>query len=152
MKVRKSLLMLLFTLGVSAIGGYLSARVILDFINEGLSLPSGKEFSQLPDFQIVEFRMDEKAFDYVSYLYIPPKVVIKKEERESTVEAKKEEKPPSYKVTFTYVGAVRSFAIIDGRLFREGDMVSENERIIKIKRDGVLLSGKWGERWIKILE
>ena len=152
MKVRKSLLMVLFPVAVGAISGYLTSGAILDLINKGLSLPSGKEFVQLPDFQIVEFRMDEKAFEYVSYLYIPPKVVKRKEERESPVEAKEEEKPPSYKVTFTYVGAVRSFAIIDGRLFKEGDMVSENEKIVKIKRDGVLLSGKWGERWIKILE
>ncbi len=152
MKVRKSLLMIVIPIAIGAIGGYLTSRAILNLINEGLSLPSGKEFLQLPDFQLVEFRMDEKAFEYVSYLYIPPKVVRKKEERERSVEAKKEEKPPSYKVTFTYVGAVRSFAIIDGRLFREGDMVSENERIIKINRDGVLLSGKRGERWIKILE
>ena len=152
MKIRKSFLMLLIPVAIGAIGGYLTARAILKLINEGLSLPSGKEFLQLPDFQIVEFRMDEKAFEYVSYLYIPPKVVKRKEERESPVDAKEEQKPPQYRVTFTFVGAVRSFAIIDGRLFREGDMVSENEKIVKIKRDGVLLSGKWGERWIKILE
>jgi len=152
MKIRKSLLLTAIPLIIGAGGGYITSGAILDLINKGLSLPSGKEFTQLPDFQIVEFMTDEKAFDYVSYLYIPPKVVEKVEERAGTDEKKQEEQPPSYRVTFTYVGALRSFAIIDGKLFREGDMVSENEKIVKINRDGVLLSGKWGERWIKILE
>ena len=152
MKPNKSLLLLLLPLVLGGIGGYITAGLVLDLVNRIVSLPSGKDFAQLPDFQFVDYTMDSRAFDYVGYLYIPLPRVIVKEEKEIEPIEEKQEKPPPYRVSFTFVGAIRSFAIIDGRLFKEGDMVSKDEKIVKIMRDGVLLSGKWGRRWLRILE
>ncbi len=89
----------------------------------------------------------------ISYLYIhsPPPVTTAETVPEN-VPQEPPEKPPQYRVIFTYVGLIKSYAIINGRLLKEGDKVSNVERIIKIKKDGVLLSGKWGKRWIKVIE
>ncbi len=59
--------------------------------------------------------------------------------------------PPFYKVSFIYIGTNR-YTIINGKLYSEGDRISPEERIIKISKEGVLLKGKWGERWIKFYD
>ncbi|WP_457627668.1 hypothetical protein [Persephonella sp.] len=61
------------------------------------------------------------------------------------------EPPPAYRISFIYIGN-GSYAIINGRLYKEGDRISPDEKIIKISPDGVLLRGKWGDRWIKFSE
>ena len=89
----------------------------------------------------------------ISYLYIhSPPPANTAETVPEDVPKEQPEKPPQYRVIFTYVGLIKSYAIINGRLLKEGDKVSNVERIIKIKKDGVLLSGKWGKRWIKVIE
>ncbi len=64
--------------------------------------------------------------------------------------AQKKESPPQYKISFIYIGKDR-YVIINGKLLKEGENISRDEKIIKIYRDGVLLKGKWGERWIRFL-
>ncbi|MDQ7056696.1 MAG: hypothetical protein Q9M89_09710 [Persephonella sp.] len=67
-----------------------------------------------------------------------------------TKTAQEMEKPPQYTISFIYIGKGR-YVIINGKLLKEGENISKNEKIIKIYRDGVLLKGKWGERWIRFL-
>ncbi|MBK3331624.1 hypothetical protein GWK41_00925 [Persephonella atlantica] len=72
---------------------------------------------------------------------------------EITVKTKtvqEEEKPPRYLISFIYIGKSR-YVIINGKLLKEGENVSKDEKIVKIYTDGVLLKGKWGERWIRFL-
>ncbi|MDQ7039207.1 MAG: hypothetical protein Q9N26_08480 [Aquificota bacterium] len=110
---------------------------------------AGKERVSLPDLQVKEARVKKDVIESLSYLEI------RKPGRLEAVSPREEgvpERPPSYRVTFTYVGVRRNYAIINGLLFREGDHISPHERIVKITREGVLLSGRWGERWLKVLE
>ena len=53
------------------------------------------------------------------------------------------------KVTFIMVTPRKKMAIIDGRMVREGDLM-ENHRVIKIYKDRVLLTGKGGEKWLRL--
>ncbi|WP_293446076.1 hypothetical protein [Persephonella sp.] len=62
-----------------------------------------------------------------------------------------EQPPPFYKISFIYIGKSR-YTIINGKLYTEGDKVSPEERIVRISKEGVLLKGKWGERWIKFYD
>ena len=62
------------------------------------------------------------------------------------------EPPPNYKLSFVYVGRSKKFAVINGKLYKEGDLLPSEERILKIRKDSILLTGKWGERWIKLLD
>ena len=68
--------------------------------------------------------------------------------QEITSDKKIKEPPPEYKVNFIYIGINKKFVMINGKLFRENDRISKDERIIKIEKDRILLKGKWGERWI----
>ncbi|NPA58428.1 MAG: hypothetical protein GXN94_03935 [Aquificae bacterium] len=60
----------------------------------------------------------------------------------------KQEQPPQYKVSFIYIGKGR-YAIINGKLYKEGDILPSDEKIVKITKNGVLIKGKWGDRWLK---
>ncbi len=63
-----------------------------------------------------------------------------------------EEPPPNYKLSFVYIGKNKKFAVIDGKLYMEGDLLPSEEKILKIRKDSILLTGKWGERWVKVLD
>ncbi|WP_457639301.1 hypothetical protein [Persephonella sp.] len=56
--------------------------------------------------------------------------------------------PPQYRISFIYIGKEK-YTIIDGKLYSEGDRLPSDEKIIKITKSGVLLKGRWGERWIE---
>ncbi len=65
------------------------------------------------------------------------------------VQSNKNEKAPLYKIEFIYIRKNSKYVIINGRIYREGDKISDKEYIAKIKEDGILLNGYWGLRWIK---
>ncbi|GEM_PF-2691242 len=152
MKLRKWMLWMVAPVPVAVAGGYFASSILIESLKMLVISSKSKEFSQIPDFQIMEGMLKPEAFEYISYIHIPAKRVVEIKKEENVQKPKKEEKPPEYRVTFTFVGTVRNYAIINGRLLKEGDPVSENEKIIKIRKDGVLLTGKWGERWLKIME
>ena len=58
--------------------------------------------------------------------------------------------PPQYRVSFIYVGKEKRFAIINGKLYQEGDKLGKYEFIEKIKEGKIKLRGRWGERWLKL--
>jgi len=53
------------------------------------------------------------------------------------------------KVSFILVKQDRKFAIIDGKLVSEGDII-DHQKIAKIEKDRVLLKDREGERWLKL--
>ncbi len=57
---------------------------------------------------------------------------------------------PSYKISFIYIGK-NKYVIINNKLWSEGDTLPSGEKILRITRNGILVTGKWGERWIKFL-
>ncbi|WP_457641188.1 hypothetical protein [Persephonella sp.] len=103
--------------------------------------------------------------DYVELSILPPKeepeltiytiansLEIKPYTKEIFTEKKVTEPPPNYKISFIYIGINKRFAIINGKLYRENDRISKDERIIRIERNKILLFGKWGERWIEFIK
>ncbi|WP_457644357.1 hypothetical protein [Persephonella sp.] len=85
----------------------------------------------------IDLKQLEKSIDITPY-------------REKIITEKKIKEPaPSYRITFIYIGINKRFVMINGKLYRENDRISKDERIKKIEKDRVLLTGKWGERWIK---
>ena len=58
---------------------------------------------------------------------------------------------PTYDISFIYIGKHR-YVIIDNKLWSEGDTLPYGEKILRITKDGILVTGKWGERWIKFLK
>lgn len=61
-----------------------------------------------------------------------------------------EDTPPRYKVSSILKGDDRTFAVINGKIYRRGDKISENEEILRIDTRRILLRGKWGDRWIYV--
>lgn len=62
----------------------------------------------------------------------------------------KKQPPPVYNISMVYIGVNKKFAVINNRLLTEGDFISDKEYIVLIKKDGILLDGAWGKRWLKI--
>ena len=59
---------------------------------------------------------------------------------------------PSYKIVYIYIGAHKKYVFINGKLLKEGDKITESDRVVKIKKDKVLIAGKWGKAWFKLIK
>jgi hypothetical protein len=57
--------------------------------------------------------------------------------------------PAGKRVSMILVNKNRKIAIIDGKVFNEGDII-EKHRIARIEKDKVLLINKEGETWLKL--
>ncbi len=125
------------------VSSYVHTKMIL------LTPAPGKQIAELPDLQVKEAEFDPEVVTLLSAVDVKRPVPT---EPRRPVSLEKPERPPTYRVTFTYVGERRNYAIINGMLLKEGDPVSQYERVVKITREGVLLSGKWGERWLPVVE
>lgn len=68
-----------------------------------------------------------------------------------TLRKTNKKEPPIYKVKFIYIGVGKKYVLIGNKLLTEGDVISENEKIIKIERNKILLEGSWGKRWIYLI-
>jgi len=105
--------------------------------------------SSLPD--VLEFKdyefIDPELFA-ASIKVKPYKITTSQKNNSITTENK--EPPPSYKISFIYIGN-HKYVIIDNKLYKEGDTLPSSEKIVKITKSGVLLRGKWGDRWVKFL-
>ncbi len=137
----------LIMLMLPAIMGAFIAKYVADYL-EGLLSPRIMEASRITIPDIPEAGMDamkdlDESLGILSRVRVNPKVA---------QTDKSSEPPPKYKLTFIYIGVRDRYVIINGRILKEGDMVSAEEKIIKIDRRAVLLSGKWGERWIRLLD
>ncbi|SNZ02884.1 Type II secretion system protein B [Persephonella hydrogeniphila] len=91
-----------------------------------------------------EFKIDMTLLD--SLISVKPFSIPEIRKKETL-----EKPPPEYKISFIYIGKNR-YVIINNRLYKEGDRISPDEKIVRITKDGILLNGKWGERWIKFLK
>ncbi|RLJ70129.1 hypothetical protein BCF55_0393 [Hydrogenivirga caldilitoris] len=148
MKLTKYKLMLFLPVPLSAIAGYYLAGILALFMEASITPRTDKDFAQLPDFQLMKVDFDPEVANLLSYIKVKR---IKEEKIPQTVEAQAEQ-PPQYTLSFTYVGEKKKYAIINDTLVKEGDMLSMEERVVKITREGVLLSGKWGKRWLRVSE
>ncbi len=68
----------------------------------------------------------------------------------TATEEKKEASPPVYKINLVYIRDGKKYVVINGKILTEGSKISDKEYIVKIEKDGVLLNGYWGARWIKL--
>ncbi len=105
----------------------------------------GKEPVYIPDFQVVDIGDVLKEARVLAEIK-----VVTREEEDLYEEEDKALEPPNYRLTFTFVGK-RRYAIIDGNLYREGDKL-KYERLIKVEKNRVLLDGRWGKRWVYLLD
>ena len=101
-------------------------------------------YPEVVDFEFKEKKEKKVDIDLLqTFLYVRPYTVKTAEKMKIT-----QKPPPFYKISFIYIGRSR-YTIINGKLYREGDRISPDEKIVRISKNGVLLKGKWGERWIK---
>ena len=63
---------------------------------------------------------------------------------------KKKQPPPKYSINMIYVGVNKKFVVLNNKLLTEGDFISDKEYVVLIDKEGVLLDGDWGKRWIRI--
>ncbi len=102
------------------------------------------EIPQIPS--IVRIKTEGEQ-TLISLIEVRPYTAPKIEEKTKTVE---KAPPPTYRISFIYIGK-HKYVIIDNKLWSEGDTLPYGEKILRITKDGVLVTGKWGERWIKFL-
>ncbi len=149
MSIPKYILYLLVPLPVALILSYYLSLNMASYLEHILLKDQGKELARVPDFEVQEAKLDRRAIDVLAYIDVGHKT--RKAPLVAKSPKKSPEKPPSYRVQFVFVGK-KNYAIINGRLLREGDYLSQEEKIVKITRKGVLLSGRWGKRWLYIVE
>ncbi|EDP76669.1 hypothetical protein [Hydrogenivirga sp. 128-5-R1-1] len=148
MKLTVYKLMLLLPVPLSVVVGYYVSGLLASGVEERLVPTTGKELHTLPDFEFKEVEFNPEVVNVLSYIDLKPK----KAEKPPAETGKEPEKPPTYVLSFTYVGERRRYAIINGMLVKEGDRLSPEEKVVRITREGVLLSGKWGKRWLRVSE
>ena len=121
--------------------------LINDFIKQKIISHWKDSLNYYPE--VVEFEFKEKKEKKVDTDLLQTLLYIKPYTIKTVKKTKVPQKPPSfYKISFIYIGKNR-YTIINGKLYTEGERISPEEKIIKITKNGVLLRGKWGERWIK---
>ncbi len=147
MRFNRYALLLIAPLPVALLIGYYAGFFVESMVREAVLRAEDKQYPQVPDFEVKEIALSPEVFEVLS------EVKLKRGKVQKQVAEKKEVKaPPSYRLSFTYVGPKSRYAIINGRLVKEGEMLSEEERVIRITRKGVLLSGRWGRRWLWVGE
>ena len=104
---------------------------------------------KVPDVKFINEDLISIILDSISLklLYIQPN----QKNKITTLEKVHEKEPPIYKVKFIYIGVGKKYVLIGNKLLTEGDITSENEKIIKIEKDKILLEGIWGRRWIYLI-
>jgi len=55
---------------------------------------------------------------------------------------------PVYTVSSIFIGKIRKFAVINGKVFKVGDNIGNDETITDIKDGKVHVAGPWGVRWL----
>jgi len=76
--------------------------------------------------------------------------VIKETELKSGVKVEriKPEPAPEHKLRSVFVGKMKRFAVINDKMYRVGDILPSGEVLSEIDSGRVLVSGKWGKRWL----
>jgi len=121
---------------------------------------SNKVYTVLRDFvkinqpisfeRVYNINLDDLA--YVDKLPTKNLVFLEKEfKNKKKLKEKKFKSPPRYRVEAIFITPQKSYVIINGHIYTEGEMISPYERIILIEEGRVLLQGKWGKRWLYIL-
>ncbi|WP_457634558.1 hypothetical protein [Persephonella sp.] len=132
------------------IAGVFIFILLNDLIKQKIIEHWGSYLNYYPE--IIDIEFTEKKEKKVDIEFLQTVLNIKPYSVKTANKVKTPEKPPPfYKISFIYIGKNR-YTIINGKLFTEGEKVSPEEKIVRISKEGVLLKGKWGERWIKFYD
>ena len=148
-RLDKYMIMLIVPIPVSLLVGAYASEIYKSSLREYLT--GNKEIPTIPEFPIIGMKQEvelDKVFagiEFSTQLHASPEGTV----QESPNTGAKEGKPPDYVLTFTFIGEKR-YAILNGSLYREGDIVGE-EKIARIEKGKVLLTGRWGKRWVSML-
>jgi len=127
------------------ITGYFKNFLLSGVINDRLSSPRAISTGDIFEYVKTPF-ISRELFENI--IDIRPYAETIKEYPESQTEI--QQNPPDYTVSFIYIGR-NKYAIINGKLYSEGEILPSDEKIIRITKRGVLLKGKWGDRWLRFL-
>lgn len=153
MKLSRFKLMLILPIPIAVAVGYYGSQYIKVLVADLIKEHTRKGTAQVPDIELIKGDLDKEVLKVLASLRIGGEG-----NREgskggaSEAGTQKQVGPPNYELSFTYISSGKKYAIINGMLFTEGQNVSSEERIIKITKEGVLLSGKWGKRWLKVVD
>ncbi|HIE59557.1 MAG TPA: hypothetical protein EYH43_04955 [Persephonella sp.] len=115
------------------------------------------QLKKVSDMKFIDEGLINNILDNISakLLYIQNETTTLKEtKKKEALKYKKPLKykePPKYKIKFIYMGVGKKYALIGNKLLTEGDITSENEKVIKIEKNKILLQGNWGRRWIYLI-
>ena len=143
MKARKYLLFLAVPLAVAVGMSFYASSLIISYMRDDLRVIGGERPPSIPVVRSLHAGESRELAEFLSYLSIKP--------TPAYLPKKTGERPPAYRLQLVLLGE-ENYAIINDMLFREGDILPSEERIVRITREGVLLSGKWGKRWIYLIK
>lgn len=92
-------------------------------------------------------KFDISKYKDSEFMKFAAKSIVEEKNSDNTEEEIDIGNPPEYEPSSIYVGKSYKFVTLDGDVYREGQTVHE-EKILKIERDKILLSGPWGKRWV----
>jgi len=148
MRVPKYLLYLLLPVPLTLLLSYYLSSKGVSLLESHLVGGRDEGLKRMSDFELQEVKQDKRGVEMLSYVELRPKV---EKTAQTEVTQERLQEPPSHKVQLVFLGR-RNYAIVDGRLLREGEDLSPEERVVRITKDGVLVSGRWGKRWLRVLE
>ncbi len=99
-------------------------------------------YTKIPD-NIKKF--DTVIFEYFYFIPVKNLKIVKIKKPKEKVPP-----PPVYRISLIYIRDGKKYVVINGRILTEGSRLSDKEYIVKIEKDGVLVNGAWGYRWIKL--
>lgn len=148
MRVPKYLLYLLLPVPLTLLLSHYVSSKGVSLLGSHLVRGMDEGLKRISDFELQEVKPDKRGVEMLSYVELRPKV---EKTVQTEVPQERPQEPPSHKVQLVFLGR-RNYAIVDGRLLREGEDLSPEERVVRITKDGVLVSGRWGKRWLRVLE
>ncbi|HIQ31470.1 MAG TPA: hypothetical protein EYH49_04840, partial [Aquifex aeolicus] len=128
MKARKYLLFLAVPLAVAVGMSFYASSLIISYMRDDLRVIGGERPPSIPVVRSLHAGESRELAEFLSYLSIkpppPPPAYLPK---------KTGERPPAYRLQLVLLGE-ENYAIINDMLFREGDTLPSEERIVRITR------------------
>lgn len=149
MRINRYIYYLLVPVPVVVLAAYYLSFALTSYLGSLFIDKTDKKHIGVPDFELQEVKFDTKVVEALSHINLKPVFKEELEKKEPAGETLK--KPPSYSLQFVFIGRKR-YAIVNGKLFMEGEHISPDEKIVKITKRGVLLYGRWGKRWLYVVD
>lgn len=148
----------MFSTGIerSILNKYLSFRLNIEQLMTPEQLTFFSNISQQEIVAPEEFKIDNpEDSEYLAYIAVPSilKPAVTNENKNEGTDTEEEKvdigNPPEIALTSIYMGQKIKFATINGNVYKNG-MMLDSEKIVKIEKDRIMLSGPWGKRWISV--